>query len=320
MAQYILGIDEGTTSARAFVIDDETNILGFSQAELTQLYPRPGSIEHDPMQILSVQLEVIRAALRDAGITPDQLSVAGLTNQRETALVWEKDAPDGRSTTPWCGRRGRRSTWCSPGWTPGIGPLIRERTGLIPDAFYSASKIRWILDRIPDAQERAERGELLAGTVDSWLIWNLTGRRSFVTDYSNASRTMMMNLQTLDWDDELLGHYGIPRRDARRDRAVGREFRRSGGDIRCSRTDPCAPSVTSRPGCSARPAYREGQAKMTFGTAGVLNINSGAAPQRIDGLTPSVAWGVGGEGVATRSRASRSPWARRCSGCATSCS
>ena len=139
MVQYILGIDEGTTSARAFVIDDETNIRGFGQAELTQLYPRPGSIEHDPMEILSLQLEVIRAALRDAGIRPDQLSVAGLTNQRETAVVWDKDSgpADPQRRGVGVAADGRRGAVLGGAW---IAPLIRERTGLIPDAFYSARK------------------------------------------------------------------------------------------------------------------------------------------------------------------------------------
>jgi glycerol kinase len=293
MAQYILGIDEGTTSARAFVIDDETNIRGFSQAELTQLYPCPGSIEHDPMQILGLQLEVIRAALRDAGITPDQLSVAGLTNQRETAMVWEKGS--GRpihNAVVWASRRTVDvvQTWVDAG----IGSLIQNRTGLIPDAFYAASKIRWLLDRIPGAQRRAERGELLAGTIDSWLIWNLTGQRSFVTDYSNASRTMMMNLQTLDWDDELLGHFGIPRRILATIVPSDAHF----GDLEPTFGASIPIRATlgdQQAGLFGQAGYNKGQAKMTFGTAGVLNINTGATPQRIEGLTPSVAWGIGGE-------------------------
>ncbi len=302
MAQYILGIDEGTTSARAFVIDDGAVVRGFGQAELTQLYPRPGCIEHDPMQILSVQLEVIRAALRDARITPAQLSVAGLTNQRETALVWEKDS--GRPVHNAVVWASRQSVDVVQAWVDaGIGGLIEDRTGLIPDALYAASKIRWMLDRIPGAQQRAERGELLAGTVDSWLIWNLTGRRSFVTDYSNASRTMMMNLHTLDWDDELLGHYGIPRRMLAEIRPSDAHF----GDLEATFGTPVPIRATlgdQQAGLFGQAGYREGQAKMTFGTAGVLNVNSGAAPRRISGLTPSVAWGIGGrvayevEGVA----------------------
>jgi glycerol kinase len=292
MVKFILGIDEGTTSARAFVIDDEGVVRGLGQAELTQYYPRPGWIEHDPMQILQVQLEVIRAALREAGISPDQLSAAGLTNQRETAVVWDKET--GRPIHNAIVWASRHSVEVVQRWVDeGIGDLIQERTGLIPDAYYSASKIRWILDQVPDAQGRAERGELLAGTVDSWLIWNLTGRESFVTDYSNASRTMMMNLRTLEWDDELLGHYGIPKQMLARivpsDSVLGDLSATFGAAV------PIAADLgDQQAGLFGQAAFEEGQVKMTYGTAGVLNINSGSQPQRIEGLTPSVAWGVQG--------------------------
>ncbi|MCV7225118.1 FGGY family carbohydrate kinase [Mycolicibacterium komossense] len=293
MADYILGIDEGTTSARAFVIDENTTVHGFAQAELTQIYPRPGWIEHDPMQILNTQLEVIRAALRDAGITPDQLRGVGLTNQRETAVVWEKDT--GRpiyNAVVWASRHSVEvvDKWVSDG----IGDLIQERTGLIPDAYYTGSKIRWILDRVPGAQERAERGELLAGTVDTWLIWNLTGRKSFVTDYSNASRTMMMDLKTLQWDQELLNHYGIPRCMLAEIMPSDSHF----GDLEA--TFGAAVPIGSnlgdqQAGLFGQAAYQPGRVKMTYGTAGVLNINCGATPLRVEGLTPSVAWGVQGK-------------------------
>ena len=224
MVQYILGIDEGTTSARAFVIDDETNIRGFGQAELTQLYPHPGSIEHDPMQILSLQLEVIRAALRDAGIRPDQLSVAGLTNQRETAVVWAKDS--GRpihNAVVWASRQ---TVDVVQSWIDrGIAPLIRERTGLIPDAFYAASKIRWILDRIPDAQ-RTRRARRTAGRHRRLVAHLEPHRPALVRDRL---------LQRVTDDDDEPAHARVGRRtvgplrdsarDARRDRAVGRAFR-----------------------------------------------------------------------------------------------
>ncbi|AXH35611.1 glycerol kinase GlpK [Humibacter sp. BT305] len=293
MVKYILGIDEGTTSARAFVIDEDTNVRGFGQAELTQIYPRPGWIEHDPMQILNVQLEVIRAALRDAGITPDQLSGAGLTNQRETGIVWEKDT--GRpifNAVVWASRH---SVDIVQGWVDaGLGDLIQQRTGLIPDAYYTASKIRWILDQVPGAQGRAERGELLAGTVDTWLIWNLTGRKSFVTDYSNASRTMMMNLETLQWDDELLGHYGIPKSMLAEIVPSDSNF----GDMEATfgTSIPIGSDLgDQQAGLFGQAAFKQGQVKMTYGTAGVLNINCGSTPQRIEGLTPSLAWGVQGQ-------------------------
>ncbi|SDH79446.1 glycerol kinase [Agrococcus jejuensis] len=293
MVKYILGIDEGTTSARAFVIDQDTNVVGFGQAELTQIYPRNGWIEHDPMQILNVQLEVIRAALRDANITPDQLSGVGLTNQRETGIVWEKDT--GRPIHNAIVWASRHSVDIVQGWVDqGIGDQIQESTGLIPDAYYTASKIRFILDAVPGAQARAEAGELLAGTVDTWLIWNLTGRRSFVTDYSNASRTMMMNLETLQWDEELLGHYGIPKAMLAEivpsDSDFGSIEPTFGADVRIGSN-----LGDQQAGLFGQAAFEQGQVKMTYGTAGVLNINCGTTPQRIEGLTPSLAWGVQGK-------------------------
>ncbi len=240
MAKYILGIDEGTTGARAFVIDDQCEVLGLASAELTQHYPRPGWIEHDPMEILNVQLEVIRAALRQAKLQPSDLSAVALTNQRETGIVWEKDT--GRpihNAVVWASRQtvGVVEQWVEKGH----GDMIEQRTGLIPDAYYTASKIRFILDAVPGAQERAERGELLAGTVDTWLIWNLTGRRSFVTEFSNASRTMMFNLETREWDDDLLSAYNIPKRMLAdivpSDTIVGD----IGADLRCGHPDRVEP-------------------------------------------------------------------------------
>ena len=292
MAKYILGIDEGTTGARAFVIDDQCEILGLAAAELTQNYPRPGWIEHDPMEILSVQLEVIRKALRQAGLQPSDLSAAALTNQRETGIVWEKDT--GRPIYNAIVWASRQTTPVVEKWVEqGHGDLIQDRTGLIPDAYYTASKIRFILDAVPGAQERAERGELLAGTVDTWLIWNLTGRKSFVTEYSNASRTMMFNLETLDWDADLLAAYGIPRRMLADILPSDAVF----GDLEPTFGSPVPIAANlgdQQAGLFGQAAFTPGQCKMTYGTAGVLNINCGTSPQRVEGLTPSMAWGVQG--------------------------
>ena len=240
MAKYILGIDEGTTGARAFVIDDQCEVLGLASAELTQHYPRPGWIEHDPIEILNVQLEVIRAALRQAKLQPSDLTAVALTNQRETGIVWEKDT--GRpiyNAVVWASRQ---TVDVVEQWVEkGHGDMIEQRTGLIPDAYYTASKIRFILDAVPGAQERAERGELLAGTVDTWLIWNLTGRRSFVTEFSNASRTMMFNLETREWDDDLLAAYNIPKRMLAEIVPVGRDRRRHRADLRRGHPDRVEP-------------------------------------------------------------------------------
>lgn len=293
MTKYILGIDSGTTSVRSFVIDEAGAVVGFGQQELTQHYPRAGWIEHDPKQILASQLEVMRTALRSAQLTPADIAAAGITNQRETALVWEKSTGEPiYNAIVWASRQ---TVDVVEKWVAdGIGGLIEERTGLIPDAYYSASKIRWILDHVAGSQERAERGELLAGTIDTWLMWNMTGGHSFVTDVSNGSRTMMMNLKTLDWDDELLGHYGIPRSMLAEILPSDAHF----GDLEASFGAPIpigSDLGDQQAGLFGQAAFEQGQCKMTYGTAGVLNINCGTEPQRIPGLTPSVGWTVQGK-------------------------
>ncbi|MGM7421804.1 FGGY family carbohydrate kinase [Cellulosimicrobium sp. CpK407] len=293
MTKYILGIDEGTTSARTFVIDEEGTVLGLGQAELTQHYPRSGWIEHDPQEIVTTQYETMRAAMRQAGIQPADLSAIGLTNQRQTALVWEKDT--GRPIYNAIVWASRHSVDIVEQWVAeGHGETIRSKTGRTPDAFYSASKIRWILDAVPGAQERAEKGELLAGTIDTWLVWNITGREAFVTDYSNGAETMMMNLETLDWDDELLSIYGIPRvmlpRIVPSDTVVGDAAPSFGAPV------PIAANMgDQQAGLFGQAAFKPGQAKMTYGTAGVLNINAGSSTAYVPGLTTTAAWGVGGD-------------------------
>lgn len=227
VTKYILGIDEGTTGARTFIVNEDCEVVGLAAAELTQHYPRPGWIEHDPQEILTVQYETMRAALRQANLQPSDLSAVALTNQRETAMIWEKDS--GRpiyNAVVWASRHsvGVVERWLEAG----LGDKIQQKTGLIPDAYYSASKLVWIMEQVPGSRERAERGELLAGTIDTWLIWNLTGRKAFVTDYSNASRTMMFNLETLQWDDELLAAY-----DPTQDACGGRPLRHRGGRHQC---------------------------------------------------------------------------------------
>lgn len=293
MAKYILGIDEGTTGARTFIVDENSEVIGLAAGELTQHYPRPGWIEHDPQEILTVQFETMRAAMRQANVQPSDLTAVAMTNQRETAMVWEKET--GRPIHNAIVWASRHSVGVIEKWVEaGLAEQIQQKTGLIPDAYYSASKIAWILDQVPGAHERAERGELLAGTIDTWLIWNLTGRQVFVTDYSNASRTMMFNLETLQWDEELLAAYGIPRKMLAEvvpsDTIVGDISASFGAPV------PIASNLgDQQAGLFGQAAFHPGQAKMTYGTAGVMNINSGSSPHRIEGLTPSIAWGVQGE-------------------------
>lgn len=207
--KYILALDQGTTSSRAILLNHRAQIVSLEQLEFPQHYPQPGWVEHDAMDIWRTQLACAQNCLRKAGVSASEVSAIGVTNQRETTVVWDRTtglpiAPaivwQDRRTAPYCTELQRR----------GFEVLVREKTGLRIDPYFSATKIRWILDRVPGARARAERGELAFGTIDTWLIWKLTGGRVFVTDITNASRTMLCNLETCRWDDELLDIFGIP--------------------------------------------------------------------------------------------------------------
>ena len=209
MKKYILALDQGTSSSRAIVFDDLGHIVSSSQKEFTQIFPRPGWVEHNPMEIWSSQASVIAEAITSIDINGENIAAIGITNQRETTVVW--DAETGEpvyNAIVWQDRR--TSELCDALKKDGRVDLIRSKTGLIIDAYFSATKILWILENVPGARQRAEEGKLRFGTVDSWLIWMLTRGGVHVTDVSNASRTMLFNIHTLEWDKELLGLFGIP--------------------------------------------------------------------------------------------------------------
>ena len=207
--KYIVALDQGTTSSRAIVFDHEQNIVAVGQKEFKQIYPQPGWVEHDPMEIWATQYGVLQEALIKAGITLADVAGIGITNQRETTIVWETDT--GKpiyNAIVWQCRR--TADLCDQLKEEGWADYIRETTGLVIDAYFSATKISWILDHVPGARERAEKGELLFGTVDTWLVWKLTGGAVHVTDYTNASRTMLYNIRDLKWDEKLLERFRIP--------------------------------------------------------------------------------------------------------------
>ena len=210
MSRYILSLDQGTTSSRAILFDAEQNIVGLAQKEFTQYYPRQGWVEHDPMEIYASQYAVMSEVITQNDVDVRDIAAIGVTNQRETTILWERDT--GRpiyNAIVWQCRR--TADMIGELLDRGLGETIRGKTGLIPDAYFSGTKIKWILDHVPGTRERAERGEILFGTVDSWLIWRLTDKTVHVTDYTNASRTMLYNIHTLDWDDALLEALDIPR-------------------------------------------------------------------------------------------------------------
>ena len=210
MGTYLLSLDQGTTSSRAILFDREQNILGVAQKEFTQFYPREGWVEHDPMEIWSSQYGVMMEVIAQSGVNPAEIAAIGITNQRETTILW--DRATGRpiyNAIVWQCRR--TAELVDRLRADGLEEHIRAATGLVPDAYFSATKIKWVLDHVEGAREKARRGEILFGTVDAWLLWKLTGRAVHATDVTNASRTMLFDIHALDWDDTLLSALDIPR-------------------------------------------------------------------------------------------------------------
>lgn len=210
MKNYVMALDQGTTSCRAILFDKESKIVGITQKEFTQIYPKAGWVEHDPEEIWSTQYGVIAELIAKTGIKVDEIASIGITNQRETTVVWDKHTgkPVYNAIVWQC----RRTTAiCDDLKAKGCEEMVREKTGLVVDAYFSGTKVKWILDHVEGARAKAEQGDLLFGTTDTWLIWKLTGGKVHVTDYSNASRTMMYNIRELQWDQELLAMLDVPK-------------------------------------------------------------------------------------------------------------
>ena len=207
--QYIISLDQGTTSSRAIVFNREGGIVNVAQKDFTQYFPQPGWVEHDPHEIWSSQISVLSEVIAKTDIPAEKIAAVGITNQRETALIWDRTTGEPiANAIVWQDRRTAR--YCDT-LKENYGELIRRKTGLVIDAYFSASKIRWLLDNVEGAREKAERGELAFGTVDTWLVWKLSGGQAHVTDPSNASRTMLFNIHDMAWDDELLELFNVPR-------------------------------------------------------------------------------------------------------------
>ncbi len=291
MKKYVIALDQGTSSSRAIVFDHEGNALSVSQKEFTQHFPQPGWVEHDPMEIWATESGVMMEAVATLGAEPDEIAAIGITNQRETTVVW--DAATGKpvcNAIVWQDRR--TSEFCdslkAKGWTE----RIREKTGLLVDAYFSGTKIRWILENIPGARERAEKGELRFGTVDCWLVWNLTGGRVHVTDISNASRTMLFNIHTLKWDSELLELLGIPASmmpEVRSSSEIYGTTALLGGEI------PVAGMAGDQQAALFGQMCTEpGTVKNTYGTGCFLLMNTGTAPiTSRNNLLTTIAWKIG---------------------------
>jgi glycerol kinase len=288
---FVLALDQGTTSSRAIVFDHAGSVVASAQQEFQQIFPTPGWVEHDAQEIWATQSHVAAQAIARAGITARDVAAVGITNQRETAVVWDRDTGrpianaivwQDRRTAGACDRLRRR----------GLAPMIRRKTGLVIDAYFSATKLQWLLDHVPGARARARRGALAFGTIDSWLVWNLTGGRQHVTDASNASRTMLFNIQTGEWDDDLLKLFGVPRSilpEVRGSSEVYGECHLFGAPVPIAGIAGDQQAALFGQACT-----KPGMVKNTYGTGCFMLMHTGTKPIRSrNNLLTTVAWRIG---------------------------
>ena len=292
--QYVVALDQGTTSSRAIVFDHESAIRGIAQREFTQHYPKPGWVEHDPREIWSSQEEVLHAALRDAGITPEQLAGIGITNQRETTILWNRKTGEPvHNAIVWQCRR--TAPTCDELVKNGHEPAIFDKTGLVVDAYFSGTKIKWLLDNVPEARRLADAGDLAFGTVDSWLLWNLTDGAVHATDVTNAGRTMLFNIHSLDWDDELLELLGIPRSIMPDVVSSSGEIARTAASVFPSASVPISGVAGDQHAALfGQTCFSPGMVKNTYGTGCFVLVNTGSeAVKSANRLLTTPAWSVG---------------------------
>lgn len=292
MQNYIMALDQGTTSSRCILFDKSGNICSMAQKEFTQIYPQAGWVEHNPREIWASQLAVAIEAMANIGAEASQLAGIGITNQRETTIVWDKETGEpAYNAIVWQCRR--TAEFIDDLKAKGYTDMIREKTGLVPDAYFSGSKIAWILNHVEGARERAERGELLFGTVDSWLIWNLTKGAVHTTDYTNASRTMLFNIHTLEWDEELLSMLRIPRRMLPEVKPSGTVFGESDASIFGAPVPIAGAAGDQQAALFGQCCFQPGQVKNTYGTGCFLLMNTGKeAIDSRSGLLTTIAAGL----------------------------
>ena len=295
MKKYIMALDQGTTSSRCILFEKDGSIASMVQREFPQIFPKEGYVEHDPLAIWSTQISVATEALLKIGGSWEQVHGIGITNQRETVVVWDK-----ATGTPvynaivWQCRR--TADLCRDLAERGYGKIIKEKTGLLLDPYFSASKIAWILDNVAGARERAERGELAFGTIDTWLIWNLTGGRVHATDYSNASRTMLFNIKSLEWDEELLSLFRIPRSMLPEVHPSSYIFGYTDPKIFGAELPIGGVAGDQQAALFGQCRFGAGELKNTYGTGAFLLMNTGNEPiMTDDGLITTIAWGLDGK-------------------------
>ena len=295
MEKYIMALDAGTTSNRCCLFNEAGEVCSMAQKEFTQYFPQPGWVEHDANEIWSTQLEVARQAMENIGATAANIAAIGITNQRETAIVWDK-----KTGQPICHaivwQCRRTSKYCDELKAKGLTEIYRKKTGLVIDAYFSGTKLRWILENIPGARERAEKGELLFGTVETWLIWKLTGGKAHVTDYSNASRTMLFNINTLTWDADILKELNIPRCMLPEVRPSSCVYGEALPQFFGAAIPIAGAAGDQQAALFGQTCFAPGEAKNTYGTGCFLLMNTGKTPVFSEnGLVTTIAWGLNGE-------------------------
>ena len=295
METYIMALDQGTTSSRCILYNRKGEVVSLAQKEFSQIYPKAGWVEHDPMEIWSTQIGVAQEALYKINGTWRQIAAIGITNQRETTVVWDKHT--GKpvyNAIVWQCRR--TAEICDQLKQKGLADMFRKKTGLLLDAYFSGTKLKWILDNVPGAREEAEKGNLLFGTIETWLIWQLTRGKTFVTDYSNASRTMLFNIHDLTWDEEILRELNIPRSMLAKPVESSTFYGETDPDIFGGPIPISGAAGDQQAALFGQTCFQKGEAKSTYGTGCFLLMNTGEEPVSSEkGLLTTIGWGLGGK-------------------------
>lgn len=295
MPKYVLALDQGTTSSRAILFDKDGNAIATAQKEFHQYFPKPGWVEHDPMEIWSSQLEVARQVLNENKVSAKDIAAIGITNQRETTVVWDRATGKPiHNAIVWQDRR--TASICDKLKKKGLEKDIRKRTGLVVDAYFSGTKVQWILDNVKGARDRAKKGELAFGTVDSWLVWNLTGGKTHITDYSNASRTMLFNIVDLKWDEKLLKALDVPASLLPEVKNSSTAYGETDASLFGGSIVIAGIAGDQQAALFGQACFRPGMAKNTYGTGCFMLMNTGEKPvQSKKGLLTTIAWGLDGK-------------------------
>jgi len=292
MAKFVMAMDQGTTSSRSIIFDKDGKPVESLNQEFEQIYPKPGWVEHRPFDIWNTQMDTAKAVLERAKVSPSDIAAIGITNQRETTTIWDKNTGQPIMNAI-CWQCRRTANICDDMKSRGWGPKVREKTGVVCDAYFSGTKIKWMLDNVPGAREKAKNGDLLFGTVDTWLIWNLSGGKIHVTDYSNASRTMIFNIHTLDWDDDLLAELDIPRCMLPDVKPSSYVYGMTDKDVFGAEVPIAGCIGDQQAALFGQTCFEEGSSKATYGTGAFLMMTTGTkSVESKNGLLTTIAWGI----------------------------